>query len=287
MTLAHVAVAPGHLWTAWTFEPPTIAALLVSAFLYSWGLARLWERGHRHTVRPRQAVAFYAALVLLAVGLVSPLDALASSLVSAHMVQHLILLIVAPPLLVYARPALVGALALPQGALRYLNRIASSRGAVATRAFVTTGIVAVSLHAAAMWLWHLPGPYQAAVRSDWLHALEHASFLLTALVFWSAVIQPRARRRVSYGAAISYTFVVWMISGGLGAIMSFATHPLYPELARHAPAWGIGPLTDQQLAGVIMWVPAGLVYLVAMASLFLRWMSSLEGRTRSLPEVSR
>jgi ubiquinol-cytochrome c reductase cytochrome c subunit len=133
-----------------------------------------------------------------------------------------------------------------------------------------------------MWLWHLPGPYQAAVRNEWLHALEHASFLATAVLFWSGVIQPRARRRVGYGPAIAYAFVVWMISGGLGAILSFATHPLYPDLAPNANNWSLSPLADQQLAGLIMWVPAGLVYLVAMASLFLRWMKSLE---RRMPKI--
>jgi putative membrane protein len=270
MTLAHTAIEPGQLWTTWSFDVVTIGALVLSPGLYARGLRRLWRRGHKHTVRPRQAISFYAALLLIAVALVSPLDALASTLVSAHMVQHLVFLILAPPLLVYARPGLVVGVAFPPGAHRSFNRMASAPAVAATKKLATTGIVAVSLHAAAMWLWHLPGPYQAAVANDALHAIEHVSFLVTALLFWSVVIQPRARRRVSFGAAISYAFAVWIISGGLGAILSFATHPLYPELARHAPAWGLAPLTDQQLAGVIMWIPAGLVYLVAMASLGMR-----------------
>jgi putative membrane protein len=298
MTLAHSAVTPGHLWTTWSFDPVTIAALVVAGALYGHGLRRLWAQGHKRSVGPRQAASFYAALVLVVIATISPLDALASSLVSGHMVQHLVFLILAPPLFVYARPGLVMGVALPRPAHQRLNRLAAMPALRTAKKTLTTGIVAVLLHAAAMWLWHLPGPYQAAVTNDRLHALEHASFLVTALLFWAAVIQPRARRRVSHGAAIAYTFVVWLISGGLGAILSFATHPLYPELARHAPAWGISPLTDQQLAGVIMWVPAGLVYLVAMASSFLRWMAWLERRAPKpsspsavpdapLPEASR
>jgi putative membrane protein len=280
MTLAHGAISPAELWTTWSFDPLILASIAAAVTLYARGLARLRARGRAKSVGGGQVAAFGVAVGLIAIALVSPLDALAETLVSAHMVQHLVFLVLAPPLLVYARPGFVMGLALPRDLVHRLNLLVRTPPLARAKAIVTSGLVAVALHSAAMWLWHLPGPYQAALEHDWLHGLEHVSFLATALLFWSVVIQPRARRRVAHGPAIFYCFIVWMISGGLGAILSFATGPLYPVLARNAPAWGLAPLTDQQLAGVIMWVPAGVVYLVAMAALFLRWMAALERRMR-------
>lgn len=276
MTLAHAAIQPGQAWGSWTFDPVALASIALAAWLYARGHSRLVAKG-RHPIGTGQVAAFYGGLLLVLAALASPLDALAGTLVSAHMVQHLILLVLAPPLLVYARPGLVLGMGLPPRWRRALNRATHGTVATRTKAVAGAGLSIVALHAAAMWAWHLPGPYQAAVGNNVLHALEHATFLGSALAFWATVIQPR-RRQVSYGAGILYCFAVWMISGGLGAILSFATHPLYPVLARNAPSWGLSPLTDQQLAGVIMWVPAGIVYLVAMAALFLRWMSSMERR---------
>lgn len=282
MTLAHAAVAPGELWTSWPLDPAVVAILFLAAAVYARGIARLDAPERRRPVERRQVVAFYGGLASIAVALVSPLDALAGALVSAHMVQHLVLLLVAPPLLVYGRPVIVVGAALPPRRRRWLTGAGRAPAFRLLERAAGSAPIALAAHVVAMWVWHLPGPYQAAVRNDLVHALEHASFLVTALAFWAAVVQPRRRRTVPYGVAIASCFVAWIASGGLGALLSFATHPLYPTLAAHARTWGLTPLQDQQLAGVIMWVPAGVGYVIAMAALFLKWMASLERRMRTL-----
>jgi putative membrane protein len=271
MNVAHAAVAPSEIWSAWTFDPFVILSLALAGWLYARGVARLWSARGPRAVRPRQVAAYFIGLVFVGAALLSPLDALAGALVSGHMGQHLIFLVVAPPLLVYAAPGLVLTSALPVSLHRRLNRM---RG----RVLVSGAVIAVVVHAAAMWVWHLPAPYEAAIRNEWMHMLEHASFFGSALLFWSLVIQPRARRRTPHLVAIAGAVTIWILSGGLGALLSFATRPLYPVLAHDAPAWGLSALADQQLAGVIMWVPAGFTYLVAVAVLFVRWMDSMERR---------
>jgi putative membrane protein len=272
MNLAHATVTRAEIWGAWNLDPLALAALVAAGWLYARGSARLRSARQTPAVRPRQVAAFYVGLTLVAIALVSPLDALAGALVSAHMAQHLVFLAVAPPLIVYAAPGLVMSSALPPAIHRALNR---ARRPLA----VVSGVaVAVVAHAVVMWLWHLPGPYEAAVGNEWVHMLEHGSFFTSALLFWSCLVDPRARRRVAYPAAIAGAVTIWILSGGLGALLSFATRPLYPVIAHDAASWGVGALADQQLAGVLMWVPAGFTYLVAIAVLFVRWMESMERR---------
>lgn len=286
MTLAHAPVDPARIWTSWAFDPVLVVALVAAGWLYARGVHRLWARGAGRGVRARQVVAYYGGLALVAVALMSPVEALASSLVSGHMGQHLLLLVPAPLLVVYAAPGLVLATGLPAGVRRALGSIRRPVNVVGRFLAVLSGAaVAVVIHATAMWAWHLPGPYEVAVANDFLHALEHASFLSTALLFWAIVVQPRARRRAAYPIALVSALVVWMLSGGLGALLTFSSSPLYPALAHHAADWGLSPLADQQLAGAVMWVPAGFAYLVAMAVLFVRWMDSLERRPPRVAEM--
>lgn len=277
VTRAHGAAGPDGLWTSWTFDPLVVVGLVAAAWLYARGVRRLWGGGRGRGVGPRQVAAFYAGLASIALALVSPIEGLAGSLVSGHMAQHLLLLVPAPALLVYASPGLVLSAGLPDSARRAASSLRKPSGAPRRIAAVLTAAgAAVSLHVATMWIWHLPGPYGAAVVDDGLHAFEHASFLGTALLFWSLVVRPRGRPRRAYPVALVGVLVVWMLSGGLGALLTFSATPLYPELAHHAAEWGMSALSDQQLAGAVMWVPAGFAYLVTMAVLFVRWMDSLE-----------
>ena len=130
-----------------------------------------------------------------------------------------------------------------------------------------------------MWAWHLPGPYQAALRSDGVHALEHASFFITALLFWWVLARPDYRRRLSFGADLIFLFTAAMQSGVLGALITFARQPWYPMHAEPASWWGLTALEDQQLAGLIMWVPASLAYLAAAAAVLLSGLARLDRKT--------
>jgi cytochrome c oxidase assembly factor CtaG len=207
--------------------------------------------------------------------MVSPLHPLGGALFSAHMVQHELLMALAAPLLVLGRPVIPLLWALPIGWRRAAG--AAVRGGPLRGAWrvLSAPFAAWLLHGAALWLWHLPGPYQATLASDALHTLQHASFLGTALLFWYALFHGR-QGRMGRGAAVFYLFATAMHSGGLGALITFARHPWYPAYGAAAAAWGMSPLEDQQLAGLIMWIPAGVSYLVAGLALVAASMRESE-----------
>jgi putative membrane protein len=270
MTGAHGIAETAGVWNAWSFDFTVIAGIILAGSMYSLGLSRL--AGSR-TISIRRAAAFHMGLVILGAALVSPLAHFAHELFSAHMVQHLLLMLVAAPALVYGSPRGPVLVALPVRLRRVANDLVF-RLRPATR-LVRNPVTVWVLNAVVLWAWHLPALYQAALRVQILHVIEHLSFLAVAFLFWSLVISS-ARRRVAYGATLMLVFTTALQSGGLGAILTFATSPLYPVHALGAAASGLTPLADQQLAGVVMWVPGGIVYFVTMAVLFARWLKLLE-----------
>ena len=128
------------------------------------------------------------------------------------------------------------------------------------------------LHALALWVWHLPLLYESALRSEVVHAAEHVSFAGTAVLYWWVVAECGAPRRMDRAVGVLYVFTIAMQGGILGALMTFSAAPWYPAYAASATAWGLTPLEDQQLAGLIMWVPSGLVYLAAALVLLVGWL---------------
>jgi cytochrome c oxidase assembly factor CtaG len=283
MILAHHPVAPGSLWSQWTFEPATVALITAAALLYSVGRARLCRRRGPRVGTTSRAVAFYAGLALLAVALLSPIHALGETLFSAHMVQHLLLIFGVAPLLVLGTPLLPALVALPPAVRRDLGALRHRSLLRMTRRALMYPLVVWALHALALWSWHLPAPYRIALDNPGLHVLEHSSFLLTAIAFWSLVIETRRRRRLAHPLAILFVFTTALHSGALGALLAFASRPLYPLHTHGARAWGLTPLADQQLAGLVMWVPSGAFYLVTMAALLFAWLRELE---RAHPPVA-
>jgi putative membrane protein len=270
-----VAVTPRQaLWSTWSFQLlPSIAAV---GLLYSVGLARLWRSGGgRAAVGRREAAAFFAGLVAVAGALVSPIHHAGDQILSAHMVQHLLLILVAAPLLVVGRPKLPFLRALPRSWRRTIHRLGSTRAlrrlerVVLSPAVIWVGAVAV------LWSWHVPALFDAALRDEGLHTLEHLSFLGTAYLFWWVVLQP-AGSRLAPGHDVLYVFTAGVASGALGALLTFAATPIYPAYAPRALALGVSPLSDQQLAGLVMWIPAGVVYLVFASWLFVRWLRVVE-----------
>jgi putative membrane protein len=271
-------IQPHDLWGAWTWEPQVVLPLLLSAALYLAGVRRLWtSAGAGRGVRRWEAACFAAGWVTLALALVSPLHALGGALFSAHMAQHEVLMAVSAPLLVLGRPVVPFLWAMPK-------RWRSSVGGAARAGPVHTAWRAVSaapaawlLHALALWAWHLPALYGLALRNEWAHGAQHASFLLTGLLFWWALIRGRGGR-MSYGAAVLYVFAMGVQGGALGALLTLAPRPWYPPYALTTAAWGLTALEDQQLAGLIMWVPASVSYLLAGLWLFAEWLREAERR---------
>ncbi len=270
--------APAHLWR-WNLEPWLLSVLGLSAVLYAAGVLRLWRQAGIGRGIGRSAVAAFACgWLALAGALISPLDAWGAVLFSAHMVQHEMLMIVAAPLLVLGRPLAAWTWALAPRYRRLAGR--TTRSAVLAWAWnvLTRPVSAWALHALALWLWHVPQLFEAALRSEAMHVLQHASFLGTALLFWWAVLgrDPRSRSR---GFAMLYLFTTMLHTGVLGALLTVSPMPWYPGYAAATSALGLDPVEDQQLGGLIMWVPGGLAYLVAglaVAALLLRPQVGLE-----------
>ena len=255
----------------WSWEPFVIALLLLTGVLYAIGVRRM--RG----IRRWQIAAFAAGWLALILALVSPLDTLGGILFSAHMAQHEMLIIVAAPLLVMGRPLVAFLWALPA---RWRERAGHffQRRAIARAWQWTSGALVVTIvHALALWVWHIPSWYEATLRNDGIHALQHISFLLTATMFWWSLMHGRYGR-LGYGAAVVYVFATTGHSGALGALITFAPHLWYPIYADRTAAWGLDAIEDQQLAGLIMWIPAGVLFTVLGIALFAAWLGEAERR---------
>jgi putative membrane protein len=268
MTLAHQPIGPAQVWDAWNGDPLILILLLLVGFAYQRGARVLAAKGRE--LSSIRMGAFYSGLFLAAAALLSPLDAMSHTLFSAHMVQHLVLILLVPPLVVLGSPSLPLLLSLPAGIRSPLQRFRHRNWGA--RSLLAAPLVVWTLHTAALWAWHLPALYEAGLRSDIVHALEHASFFLTALLVWVIVI-PGAKQRPRFAEAAGLTFATILQSGALGAILTFATTVLYPSHKIGAALWGLTPLQDQQLAGVIMWIPAGAVYFLTLAVLFATWLN--------------
>ena len=267
---AHV---PDGAHPSWTLDPWIVAPLLLLAVPYAAGAARLARRARGRGAILRRAAVFAAGWLTLALALVSPLHWFGERLLAFHMIEHEILMAVSAPLLVLARP--LGALlwGLPRRGRAGLARVLRLGPLRAVWAAATGGATATILHGAAIWGWHLPAAFDAAVASALLHRLQHLSFFGTAVLFWWAVLWRSGR-----GPAAWHLFATMMHTAVLGALMALATRRLY--LADPGP-WALTPLEDQQLAGLLMWIPAGTVYAgaaLAMTALWIRGASAAAGR---------
>ena len=151
---------------------------------------------------------------------------------------------------------------LPAGWARRVGRAANAGWLRRAWAVATHPFVAWLIHAAVLWAWHIPRLFQATLDDEWIHAAQHLSFLLSALLFWWAVMEG-PQRAAGYGVAVLYLFTTAIHSGLLGAILTLAGSVWYPAYRETTASWGLTPLEDQQIGGLIMWVPACLVYLAA------------------------
>ncbi|WP_448190846.1 cytochrome c oxidase assembly protein [Azospirillum sp. sgz301742] len=240
-------------------EPWVLLPLLLSGGLYAAGVARLWGSvGAGRGIRPMQALCFAAGWLTLAAALVSPLHEAGGASFTAHMVEHELLMVVAAPLLVVSRPVGAFLWAFPRGARPGLVGGFRTPPVRAAWRALCDPVVATVLHGAALWAWHLPAAFDAALDGEALHSLQHASFLVSALFFWWAM------REQGGGLAVLCLFATSVHGTLLGALLTVAPRPLYAYA---------GPLADQQMAGLIMWVPAGMAYAGAGLALCGRWIA--------------
>ena len=258
-----------------------VLPVLLSAALYLLGLGR-----HRSSLTVRwRPIAFFAGLAVLAASLLPPLDTWSATSFAFHMTQHELLMLVAAPLLVLGRPLPYFLWSLPaswRGAVG--NAVRGHVVRTAWRAILNPA-AAWTLHAAVLWVWHAPSFFDAALRRQGVHDLQHLSFLVSALVFWAALLEERVRGR--QGAGVLYLFTTTVHTSVLGALLTFATHPWYSAYVDRAPHWGLAPLEDQQIGGLIMWVPASLVYVGVALFLLARWIVATDSDSARITAASR
>jgi putative membrane protein len=268
-SLAHAHGSGAEQSIGWNLDPWVATPLLLAGGTYTMGVAALWRRaGTGRGVRRRHVAAYAGGWTALAGALLSPLHATGLQLFTAHMVEHEIVMAAAAPLLVLARPAAVFLWAWPTAMRRSFGRATRCDLLRAAWTLATAPIAATLLHGVAIWVWHVPVLFDAAVAHLALHRLQHLSFLLTALLFWWALL-----RNCGAGAAAGHLFITMTHTSLLGALLTFAPRVLYGVQTVHAGEWGLTPLQDQQLAGLIMWVPAGAIYAGAALCVAAVWIS--------------
>lgn len=258
VTLAAVLPLP-----AASVEVVTTALLWGVCGALSWA----YHRGvtHLDPNRRLRSLSFDAGLLSLLAVLSPPADNLADSLLSAHMVQHMVLLIVAPLLLLFGRPGHPLALGLPRWATRAWLRARHRVGRRLQR-LPTLPTVAV-LFALFLWIWHLPVLYDAALDNETLHALEHVCFLASGLLLWAMIMDDRR----GLVPRLMLVFATAFHSGLLSAALTFAPVPLYAPYTRQTE-FLLSPLTDQQLGGIVMWASMGVTFLATIAVLMKRML---------------
>jgi putative membrane protein len=272
---AHVATA--ELARQWSWEPVVVAALLLALALYAGGWWRMRRAGAARSLPAWQALCFALGWLVLAAALLSPLHRLGGVSLAVHMVQHELLMLIAAPLLVLGRPLLMFVWALPLRGRERAGRWFRRPLPAGIWAALSAPLAVFLLHGLALWIWHAPPLYSAALHNEWTHAAQHTAFLGTALLFWWTLIRGRYGR-LGYGAAMVYVFSTAMHSGALGALLTLAPGVLYREYDR--AVFGMSPLEDQQLAGLIMWVPAGAILVTIGLALVVAWMAESERRVR-------
>lgn len=255
MFAAPAPVTPAEAWRAWSWEPGIVAPLGLSLGLYAAGALRLAGRLRRgREQRGLQMAAFAAGWGTLFAALVSPLHALSETLFSAHMLQHNLLIMLAAPLLAASRPGGVMLWAFPRRLRAGLGRMGQKLHP-AWEAMARPWRAGL-IFALVLWMWHLPALYQAAVRNDALHALEHASFLAVAYLFWWTLL-PRRHGLPARAAGWCCLAAAAQISL-LGLLLAFSPHPWYPIYASRVRLWHLTAIEDQRIGGLLMWVTGGL-----------------------------
>jgi len=253
------------------FEAFLALAIVTGAVLYARGVGALWRSaGRARGIHVRDATCFILGWIALAAALLSPIDELADRSFALHMIQHELLMVVAAPLIVLGRPLEAWAWSVPPALTRGVASLRRTSPAHGLWWLLTAPASAWLVHAIALWAWHVPLLFKAALTSLPLHVLQHTCFFASALGFWWAV--GGGSRRVPAGSAIAALFITMLHTSALGALLTFAPSAWYTGPA--PPAFGLSPLEDQQLGGLVMWVPRGLSYLVAGLVIVRAWLAS-------------
>jgi putative membrane protein len=278
ITLAPAAFAHTLESAAGGAEGSIAAALIVTAVLYALGTYNLGQGTARRGRLWLRASVFACSWIVVALTLVFPLPDVTRAVFSAHMIQHELLMVVAAPLIVLSRPLAVWAWALPRS-----SRTRSAAPFKSARfrrfwAFASTPFIAALVHGVAIWIWHVPTLFEGAEADVVIHALQHSLFFGTALLFWWSVLKPR--NAGGRAAAVLCLFVTMLHTSALGVLLTFSPEVWYPASTSAAAQWNLTPLEDQQLGGLIMWIPGSAAYVIAALALAARWLTVTGPRAR-------
>jgi putative membrane protein len=271
----------------WTWPPLVVIALLMTALFYGLGVRKMLRRSGASNLLVLPILWFTLGWISLVIALDSPLHELGEQLFWVHMTQHEILMLVSAPLLVLGRPLIPFLWALSPS---WRQRVTNLGRAKPFRAIWTSISVPVSawlLSAVALWVWHVPWLFDQTLSNDWIHAAQHTTFLVTALIFWWPVMNRIPS--FGYGGSLIYIFTTILHTSVLGALLTFAPRPWYSSYVITAPTWHLSALEDQQLGGLIMWIPAGTLLLIVALALLVKWMNQSQTRWQytRLAELSR
>lgn len=261
-----------NFWlTQWHWQPSIIIGTACMLGLYIYLVGPLREKKKLGPpVKTSQAILFFAGVYCVFFALVSPIDELGDSyLFSAHMVQHLILTLIAPPLMIVGIPAWL------------LQPLLKKRMIFQIGKFLTYPAVAFVLFNVNFWLWHAPALYDATLYDETLHILEHMSYIVLGIIYWWPVFSPLSEGwpRLSMVGQLFYIFLGGMPTVLLGAGLTFVD-PLYEPYIHAVRIWGLSPATDQQLGGLLMWIPANIAYIIVASFFFIRWMQHQDEKQR-------
>lgn len=264
-----LSAAVQSLWFAWNFSPSLVLGILLLTGAYLYAIGPLRKRvDWAGAVEQRQIVYFVAGVVVLVIALMSPIDEAGDTyLFGVHMIQHMLLAVIVPPLLLLGIPDWLGH---PIATRPLLRRAAR---------WIAHPVVAFGVFNADLWLWHAPALYDLTLANENVHVLEHLTFVVLGMWFWLPILGPRtAFPRVADAVGVVYLFLGCQPMVVLGALLTFAANPFYLPYVSAPRMWGLSPLQDQQLGGLIMWLPTNIPYLIALSLLFFRWVGAQDKR---------
>ena len=289
LVLAHVPPPPDasgevhqglELLLQWPLANPLLLIPIAFGILYAHGLRR-WPQPR--TLRPWAPYSFYAGLGLMIFALGGPLDALADDLFSMHMVQHMVLMMIAPPLVLLGAPTTPVLKGLPQAVRRQvvapLMRSASARSVYRFLAHPVTIFLTFTIN---LWMWHFYGQaYETATQRMWVHIIEHWTFISTAMLFWWVVIDPKPlRSSLSYPLRMLFIGVTMFQKVVLGAFITYRHAVLYEYYEGRPRLWGLSAVYDQQLAAMWMWIGGTMVLTVALIIVMVVWFDKMEKHSK-------
>lgn len=271
---AHDSVS-GAESVAWTWPPYIIIPLAATAFLYLLGIEKMRRRGTH--VNASHVLCFAAGWTSLLLALDSPMHEISEQLFWVHMTQHEVLMLISAPLLVLSRPLVPFLWALPARPREHAASIGKSRVFGSIWQTLSAPFSSWLLSAAALWVWHAPRLFTATLENDGIHAAQHISFLGTSLLFWWALFNQHGGR-LGHGAAIVYVFTTAIHTSVLGALLTFAPTVWYRPYLATAPVWHLTAIEDQQIGGLIMWIPAGTLLTIIGLILFVKLLGESQRR---------